>query len=63
MGELIEELSKFPRDGEVWAYEGEVTGVIVADRKGKHELGYVPCKPNQQAAAIIHPKRNLKGKR
>lgn len=30
--ELIEELKKFPMDAELFAYEGEATGVTIVDK-------------------------------
>lgn len=37
---LIEEIKKFPETSFCYAYEGEVTGIIVVDKNGK-ELGYI----------------------
>lgn len=37
---LISELQKFPEDALCYAYEGEVTGVIIGDGGS---LGYIEC--------------------
>ena len=39
VGELIEELRKFPLDAQVAAYEGEDTGLIIDGH------GFIPCRP------------------
>lgn len=39
--ELIEELRKFPEDAQCYAYEGEVTGVVV--KVSEVDLGVIHC--------------------
>ena len=44
---VIEALSQFPDDAEVWGYEGEVCGVIVSDGKRTgilHNYGKIEIK-------------------
>lgn len=48
IGQLIEELKKFPADSYCYAYEGEVHGVIVVAADGKRHLGYVPAQEGVQ---------------
>ena len=44
---LIQELQKFPQGAYAYAYEGEVTGVVVTRMKEDDALGYVPCSEHQ----------------
>jgi len=37
---LIEELKKFPPDSICYAYEGEITGIVIVDKEDR-ELGYI----------------------
>ncbi len=39
----IEELGKFPMTAKVHAYEGEMTGIVIKERRGKASfmLGYI----------------------
>jgi hypothetical protein len=30
---MIEELEKYPKDAQVYAYEGEITGLVIVDSK------------------------------
>jgi len=39
---MIEWLNKFPEDARCYAYEGEVTGVVVVDNNGT-DLGIIPA--------------------
>jgi hypothetical protein len=40
--EMIDALSKYPPDANCYAYEGEITGVvIVAPTRDRKELGYI----------------------
>jgi len=39
VAELIAELQKYPMDAIAYAYEGEITGVVIA--KDGQELGYI----------------------
>lgn len=43
VAELIAALSAYPKDAFVYAYEGEVTGVVIVDSTDK-EIGYVECR-------------------
>lgn len=38
---MIEQLSKYPEDALCYAYEGEIIGVVIADKEDKKELGYI----------------------
>ena len=43
ISEIIDELEKFPPDALAYAYEGEITGiVIVKDAVERKELGVIP---------------------
>lgn len=44
--ELIIELKKFPKDAEVFAYEGEATGVTIYDKKGNY--GFIHTKGDNE---------------
>ena len=45
--EIIEELRQYPMDAIAYAYEGEVTGiVIVANNKDRDELGVIHTVPS-----------------
>lgn len=41
VAELIDQLQKFPPDAQVYAYEGEIVGVVVVDAKTHEQLGYI----------------------
>lgn len=50
--DLIEQLERFPPDAVCYAYEGEITGVVVTEAvvrtfanggRGRAQLGYIPC--------------------
>jgi len=41
VAELITELIKYPSSAEVYAYEGEITGVVI--KTGKEQLGCIEC--------------------
>jgi hypothetical protein len=34
VAELMRELEKFPDDARCWAYEGEVTGIVIESKNG-----------------------------
>jgi hypothetical protein len=34
VGKLIDKLQSFPKDARAYAYEGEMTGVIIVDKDG-----------------------------
>jgi len=44
---VIEELKKYPPDARVYAYEGEVIGIVIVsgEREGRpmRELGFIPA--------------------
>lgn len=44
VGELIENLKKYPPTLKCYAYEGEGIGVVIVD-DDKHELGFVEACP------------------
>lgn len=46
LSKLIEELQKFPGDAFVYAYEGEVTGLVIVAHPNK-ELGFIPAGHNK----------------
>jgi len=39
--ELIEELKKFPEDALVYAYEGEIVGVVITSADDDKEIGHI----------------------
>lgn len=39
VNELVKFLKAFPSDANVHAYEGEVSGIIITSKNGRHELG------------------------
>jgi hypothetical protein len=43
VAELIKELQEFPADAKVYAYEGEIIGVVVVSGEGgcRQQLGYI----------------------
>jgi hypothetical protein len=43
VAELIAALSAYPKDAFVYAYEGEVTGVVIVDRDHT-EIGYIEAR-------------------
>jgi hypothetical protein len=38
---LIEALKKFPSDARAYAYEGEVTGIVVRSADNREQLGWI----------------------
>jgi hypothetical protein len=42
---LIRELQTFPSDAVCWAYEGEVSGIVIAEPAGypRKEIGVIHC--------------------
>lgn len=55
---LIAELQKFPPDALAYAYEGEVTGVVICADADGQELGYIPANEgdlNDDRPAILWP--------
>lgn len=56
--QLIEELRKFPMDAKAYAYEGEVTGVVIRSANGSKELGHIPATARDcdDAGTIINKK-------
>jgi len=53
---LIEELKKFPMDAFPYAYEGEITGVVVRSSNDRRELGHVPASAGSGGQAVHAPK-------
>lgn len=53
--ELIAELQKFPPDAYAYAYEGEITGVIIVGKwqrnadgsSGRPQLGEIECRSDE----------------
>jgi hypothetical protein len=41
VGQLIDELRKYPRHALAYAYEGDVLGIVVTDIEGLEELGVI----------------------
>ncbi|HEY7493386.1 MAG TPA: hypothetical protein VIH59_20010 [Candidatus Tectomicrobia bacterium] len=50
--ELIAPLQTYPPDGLVYACEGEITGLVMQDATGAHELGVIPCDEKPPDGAI-----------
>lgn len=40
---LIAELKKFPMDAKAYAYEGEITGIVIRSSNDRRELGHIPA--------------------
>jgi len=41
VGEVLEELAKFPKDALCYAYEGEMHGIVIVDKDTDEQLGTV----------------------
>lgn len=41
VSELVEQLKQYPADAVCYAYEGEITGVVIRDKEDKEQLGYI----------------------
>ena len=54
---LIEELNKFPPNSRCYAYEGEITGVVILAKNSK-ELGYISCRPRDALEDETPAKKN-----
>jgi len=63
--DLIAELQRFPPDARCYAYEGEITGVVVTEveyttnregGRGRRELGWVTCSESdrKEDETVIH---------
>lgn len=52
---MKEELNKFPEDAMCYAYEGEITGVVVVD-KDREEVGYIHASEGfcHEKVTIVH---------